>query len=117
VVLRADVGAERALLDGVVGRSLIGRAGAGFSFLSPRPLPYGGHADPVALLDASLGVALAPFELTLEGFNLLNRRYAAVEHSFASDWDPTDGVRPRTPARHVAAGAPRSFFVSLGVTL
>jgi hypothetical protein len=64
-----------------------------------------------------LGAKLAPFELSLEGFNLLGRRYAAVEFSFPSDWDPNDGVRPRTPARHIAAGAPRSFLISLGVTL
>jgi hypothetical protein len=69
------------------------------------------------VLDASLGAKLAPFDLTLEGFNLLGRRYAALEYNFPSDWAPNDGVRARTPARHIAAGAPRSFLISLGITL
>jgi outer membrane receptor protein involved in Fe transport len=117
LVLRADVGAQRDLLN--VGRAhkLRGRAGLGFSFLSPRPLPYGDHSGALGLLDASLGLGISAFDLTFEGFNLLGRRYAAVEYSFASDWTADDGVRPRTPARHIAAGAPRSFLISLGVTL
>jgi hypothetical protein len=117
VVLRADVGAERPLFELHGSAAVVGRAGLGFSFLSPRPLPYGDHSAAVGLLDASVGAKLAPFELSLEGFNLFGRRYAALEYSFPSDWDPNDGVRPRAPARHLAAGAPRSFLVSLGITL
>jgi TonB family protein len=116
-VLRADFGAERQLFKVGGTSALVGRAGLGFSFLSPRPLPYGDHSAAVGLFDASLGAKLDPFDLTLEGFNLLGRHYAAVEYSFPSDWDPNDGIRPRTPARHIAAGAPRSYLVSLGVTL
>jgi hypothetical protein len=117
IVLRADMGAERSLATLGGRRRLVGRAGLGFSFLSPRPLPYGENSAAVGLVDASLGAKVSPFELTVEGFNLLGRRYAAVEYSFPSDWDPNDGVRPRTPARHFAAGAPRSFLLSLGITL
>jgi hypothetical protein len=94
-----------------------GRAGLGLSYLSPRPLPFGDFADPVALLDASAGASWGAVDLTLEVFNALDARYAAVEYAFSSDWDPDDGVRPRTPARHIAAGAPLSWMVSLGVTL
>ncbi|MEE2644117.1 MAG: hypothetical protein VYD19_04235, partial [Myxococcota bacterium] len=89
----------------------------GFSFLSPRPLPYGDFADPVSLLDTSLGLSWGPAELSFELFNALDASYAAIEYSFASDWDPNDGVRARTPARHSAAGRPRSWMLSLGVTL
>jgi outer membrane receptor protein involved in Fe transport len=117
VVLRADVGAERRLFELRGSAAVVGRAGLGLSFLSPRPLPYGDSSASVGLLDASVGAKLLPFELGVEGFNLLGRRYAALEYSFPSDWEPSDGLRPRTPARHIAAGAPRSFLVSLGVTL
>jgi iron complex outermembrane receptor protein len=117
VVVRADLGARRTLVASLAGRPLAARAGLGFSFLSPRPLPYGDLAAPVALLDGSAGVSWGPFELSIELFNALDAEYAAVEYSFPSDWDPNDGVRPRTPARHTAAGAPRSWMASVGVTL
>jgi iron complex outermembrane receptor protein len=117
VVVRADLGARRRLVDDVAGNPLGGKGGLGFSFLSPRPLPYGDAADPFALLDASAGLTWGPAELTLEVFNLFDAEYAAVEYSFPSDWDPNDGVRPRTPARHLSAGAPLSWLMSLGITL
>lgn len=117
IVVRADLGARHTFVERLGGRPFSGRAGIGLSYLSARPLPYGDFADPFALLDASVGLGWGPVELGLEMFNLLDAQYAAVEYSFASDWDPNDGVRPRTPARHTAVGAPLSWMVSLGVTL
>ena len=116
VVVRLDLGARPTLARNLGPWDLKGRAGLGFSFLSHRPLPYGGFADPVALLDASTGLGWGPFDLGFEIFNLLNSRYAATEFTFASSWDP-DGARTRTPARHIAAGAPLSWLVTLGVSL
>lgn len=117
LVLRADAGLNTTLLDDLRGRPLGGRVGTGFSLLSARPLPYGGSAAPVSLLDASLALLWGPLELGFELFNLLDVEYAAFEYSFASDWDPNDGVRSRTPSRHIAAGPPLSWLLSLGVRL
>ena len=117
VVIRADLGARKTLVSNLWGHSLIGRAGLGFSYLSPRPLPFGDSAEPFALLDASLGMQWSAFNLTFEVFNALNTEYAAVEYAFPSDWNPDDGVRPRTPARHFSAGSPFAWMVSLGVQL
>ena len=117
IVVRADAGARHTFFDNLGGQAFSGRAGVGFSFLSPRPLPYGDASDPVALLDASGGLSWGPVELAFDVFNALSSRYAAVEYSFPSDWSPADGVRPRTPARHFAAGAPLSWMLTLGVTL
>jgi hypothetical protein len=115
VVVRLDLGARPVLAKNVGRWDLTGRAGFGFSHLSPRPLPYGDFADQVALLDASTGLGWGPFDLGLEVFNLLSSRYAANEFNFASSWDP-EGARLRTPARHIAAGAPFSWLVTLGVS-
>jgi hypothetical protein len=117
IVVRADVGARDTFVEDLGGQPFGARAGLGFSLLSPRPLPYGDFSDAVELLDASAGLSWGPVELALELFNVLGSRYAAIEYTFPSDWDPNDGVRPRTPARHTAAGAPLSWLFSLGVTL
>jgi outer membrane receptor protein involved in Fe transport len=116
LVVRADLGVDGPLARRGGPWELTGRLGVGFSFLSPRPLAWGGTSDPVPLLDASAGLAIGPFDLSASFFNLLDRRWAAVEYAFPSHWDP-EGVRPRTPARHIAAGAPFSFLFTLGVSL
>lgn len=117
VVIRADLGVRRPILSSLGGARLVWEAGVGFSYLSARPLPYAEFAEPLALLDGSTGIAWGSLELAIEVFNVLNSTYAAVEYSFPSDWESDDGIRPRTPARHTSAGAPRSLMTSLGVTL
>ena len=117
VVVRADQGFQNTLIQNFGGKSLDGRAGLGYSFLSPRPLAYGGFAEPVSLLDASAALSWGPLELSLEVFNALNAQYAAVEYAFPSDWSPNDGFRSRVPERHTAAGSPLAWMLSLGLQL
>jgi hypothetical protein len=109
VVVRADVRVEHDLAR-LRGAPLVGRLGAGFSALSPRPLPYGQFAEPVMLLDVSASVRGRAAEVGVECFNLLDARYAATEYSFVSDWQ-TRSIPSRLPARHTAAGAP---FTAIG---
>ncbi len=113
-VVRADLGAQHAL-SSVLGRHpLRGRAGVGLTYLSPRPLPYGDEAAPLTVIDVSTGLGWGPIELSFDVFNLFDARYAAIELSYASNWDP-EGTRSRIPTRHFAAGAPRTFFGNLEV--
>jgi len=115
-VLRLDASIRRPLADDLAGRPLMGRVGAGLSFLAGRPLPFGQTAVPVGLLDASLGLEWGALLLGIEGYNLLNHDYAAGEYSFVSNWQP-DQAPSRLPARHIAAGAPLSGLVTFGITL
>jgi len=115
VVIRADLGANGTLVDDVLGQRLTGRVGVGYSFLSPRPLPFGGEADPVNLLDASAGLGWGPVDLGISFYNLFDTRWAASEFLFASNWNP-GGIPSRVPARHRSAGSPFSFMVTLGVS-
>ncbi|MSP63423.1 MAG: TonB family protein [Myxococcales bacterium] len=113
VILRADLGLNRDLFP-LRGHAVSGRIGAGFTLLSPRPLPYGQQAATVTLLDVSAGVRWWFLELGVEVFNALNSRYAAVEYSLVSDW----GARSApslVPARHVAAGPPVTAMGTLGL--
>lgn len=114
-VVRFDASAEHALTE-VAGEPLFGRAGLGFTYWSPRPLPYSESTDAVALLDGSLRLTYRRFDLDLSLFNLLDTRYSALELSAASNWDP-DGVPSRLPERHVMAGAPRTWLMTLGARL
>ncbi len=95
---------------------LRGRAGLGYSYLSPRPLPFGDRAQPVSLLDALVGARYRALELTLECQNVLDSQYAAEELNFVSSWDAS-GPASRLPERHFSAGSPRTLLATLGVHL
>ena len=111
VVVRADLGLDKELIK--LGKSALAlRIGAGFSYLSRRPLPYGQFSDPVHLLDASAGLRWSIVELGVEAFNILARRYATTVYSFVSDWH-TQQVPSRLPARHFAAGPPTTVLGTL----
>jgi outer membrane receptor protein involved in Fe transport len=114
-VLRADIGAHERLFD-LDGHPFRGRIGVGFSFLSPRPLPYGQQADPVALLDASISASWRWLTIGVEAFNLFDSRWSASEYAFVSSWRPSE-PQSRLPARHLSAGAPLTILGTLGVTL
>ena len=116
IVARLDVGAEHTLIDNLGNNPLDARIGIGFSALSSRPLPFGEFADPLAVLDASMGISWAAVELGVEVFNVTDSRYAATEFSFVSDWDP-DAAPSRTAARHLSAGPPRTVMGTVTLSL
>ncbi|MET0340895.1 MAG: TonB family protein [Polyangiales bacterium] len=115
LVLRLDASADHALAE-VGGATLGGRVGLGFTYWSRRPLPYSEQTPNVSLLDLAVGLKWRVFELDASLLNLADARYAAMELSASSSWDPT-GVPSRLPSRHVIAGAPRTWLLTLGVRL
>jgi iron complex outermembrane receptor protein len=115
VVLRADLSAEHALTN-IAEQPLLGRIGAGYSYWSPRPLPFSQQAEAVSVLDAELALRYRMFGLSLSCLNLLGTKYAAMELSYASNFRP-DAAPSRLPARHVMAGAPRTLLLTLEVLL
>ncbi len=115
VVLRLDCSAEHALTE-VRGAPLVGRAGLGFTYWARRPLPFDERASPVSLLDLSLRASYRAFSLDASVYNLIGVEWAAQELSYTSNWDP-NAVPSRLPARHIQAGSPRMFLVTLGITL
>jgi TonB family protein len=114
-VLRGDLSGRRSLYE-VRGAPLEGHAGVGYTFWSRRPLPFSQFSPAVSLLDASVGVSYRVLDLEASVTNLLDARFAALELSYASNFDP-DAVPSRLPARHIMAGAPRTWLVTLGVRL
>lgn len=117
MVVRLDAGIAPPLAWAWKGHSFHTRAGIGYSMWSPRPLPFGRSTEFVHLLDLSAAFGWGPVTLGASLHNALNRRYGAVEYNFASDWNPYDGFRSRTPQRHRSVGAPLSAMAFLELQL
>jgi len=115
VVVRADVSYRRPIAN-LWGKPLVGRAGYGATFLSPRPLPYSMEAQPVFVVDASVGLRRDFVEIGLDATNLFNVRYADTEYVFVSDWR-TSEIPSYLPARHLSAGAPLTLLGNLTLHL
>jgi iron complex outermembrane recepter protein len=115
LVARADVSFERAIVA-VASEPLKGRLGLGVSSLGVRPLPYGSFGQAFTLLDGSLTISYGIFSAGFSAYNLLNLRYPAAEYAYVSNWSP-ESPPSRLPARHIAAGAPRTLMASLELKL
>lgn len=116
LIVRLDSSVKRELFELGARAPLIGRAGLGVTYLGAPALPYNQVADPIPLLDASLGLLWSHFEFDVSAFNLLDLDYAARQYFFVSNWD-ADEVPSRVPARHISAGSPLSVMATLGVKL
>lgn len=90
------------------------RIGTGFTHLGARPLPYSQSSAPVTLLDATASVTWRHIALGIDVWNLFDRRYAAQEYAFVSNWGRPD-VPSLLPARHITAGPPRTALATLTV--
>ena len=114
VIIRAELGVNGTLVPGLGPFPLRGSLGVGYSFLSERPLPFGGFADPVHLADINGRLRWGPVIVGLTFYNLFDSRYAASEFVFASNWERS-AIPTRVPARHIAAGAPLTVMATLGI--
>ena len=113
VVARGDL-AFRPRLGELMRRELTGHFGAGATYLYRRPIPFGELGTDVMLLDAVAGARLAEVELKLEVWNLLDAEWNDGEFVYASNFR-RGGVASQIPVRHITAGAPRSFMLSLAL--
>lgn len=115
LLVRSDVALTRSLgrLDG---KPVQARIGWGTTFLSKRPLPYSQLSPAVFLLDTTAGIRRDWLEFSFDLFNVFDARYAETEYAFVSNWQTTP-VPSRIPARHITAGAPRTFLFSMSLYL
>ena len=112
VVVRSDTALGADLPVNVTGRAPHGSLGLGLGYVGRRALPYGQRSDTIFTVDASAAIALRGYEIGLEVLNLLDSQYRVTEYDYVSDFSP-GGPATLVPARHFAAGAPRTFFLSL----
>jgi iron complex outermembrane receptor protein len=112
LVLRDDLAIFHELPWKFEGKPVRGSLAAGWTYVGSRSLPYSQASDVISVMDASANLAWHAWELSLSVTNLFDRRYRLGEYNYASDFH---GAPEATliPARHFAAGAPRSVFLSL----
>lgn len=114
LLVRADVTAHGAL-GKVRGKPVGGRVGLGYTFLAGRHLSdrIVGPADHV--LNGHAALRYDRFELGLEGYNLLARKYADDREYYVSNWSTQPGTALAKNAIHVSAAPPLALLGTLAV--
>jgi TonB family protein len=114
VVVRSDSALFGDLPVRIGGRALHGTVTAGVGYVGRRALPYGQRSDTIFTVDGAAAVAYRAVELEFSAMNLFDQRYRIAEYNYVSDFHSASAPT-LVPARHFAAGAPRTLFVSLAV--
>ncbi len=113
LVARADLAVTPRLAT-VRGHGLEGRLGVGATLLHERPLPFGETGRDAMITDAGAALRYRFAEIGLEVTNVLDADWFDGEFVYASSF--ARGAAPDLlPARHITAGAPRSFLISLSL--
>ncbi len=115
VVLRSDTALFHDLPFTIAGSAPKGTVGTGVTFIGERALPYGQRSDTIFTIDASGRVEWKSYELGFSVTNVLDRRYRLAEYNYVSDFHSAPAPT-LVATRHVAAGAPRTFLVTLSAT-
>lgn len=117
LVLRADGAVHGELPWGknkLAGHALRASLGVGFTYVGPRPLPYGSRSDTIATLDAGATLGWWFIDLAVTTQNLLDLRYRLGEYNYASDFH-SQPFPTLVPVRHFSAGAPRTVLFSVSL--
>jgi len=80
------------------------------------PMPLGAASRPRWQLDVSARVKVRAYELALSAINLFDIQNRANEFYYTSSFGE-GGASSMRAARHFAAGAPRSFWLTLTIFL
>ena len=97
------------------GHVVVGRFGAGVQGAFGAELPGGGQEIPAMYVDALAAASWRAFELSINGMNLLDRRYYDLEYVYASNFQKSPTLPP--PSAHVLVAPPTSVFVTLKIRL
>jgi hypothetical protein len=99
----------------VGGDKVTGRFGLGLQGAFGAMLPGGESAKPAAYLDGLASVAWRSLELSLNGMNLLDRRYDDLQYVYVSNFGKSALLPAAT--NHVLVAPPAAVFLTLQVLL
>lgn len=97
-------------------RPLVGSVGITGRYVAERPLAFDMRTKAYALADTRLSLAWSILDVALDVSNVFNERYTTSAFVFESQWRNDPSLRS-IPQKHFAAGAPRTFMVSLALSL
>lgn len=100
----------------VAGRRGAIRGAVGLSHVAGRPVPFGQTAAPMLTIDGAIKARYKNVELGFDIYNLLDRRNMLAVYNYPSNFTGPTAPISRLPARHFAAGAPRTILFSVAVT-
>jgi outer membrane receptor protein involved in Fe transport len=109
VLLRIDVTA-RGRLTTIWGKSLSGRVGVGYTFLSGRYLTDTLIGPTAHALNAGAGIRYDHLELGVDAYNLLNLRYADDAERYISNWGFSPAQQRLSTATHMIAAPPATVL-------
>jgi hypothetical protein len=105
VLWRADVTA-RGVVAHLGERSILGRVGVGYTFLSGRRLTDTITGPSNHVLNASAGLRCGWIEVGVDAYNALGLRYADDASVYASNWSTRPGQQLASVATHLTAAPP-----------
>jgi hypothetical protein len=105
VLFRVDATA-RATLGRWGGAPITGRAGLGYTFLSPRHLTDNIRGEASHVLNAKAAARWRWLELGVDGYNLLARKYADDAEYYVSNWSTKPGLPRASYGVHITAAPP-----------
>ncbi len=109
IVFHADVSARRALAK-IGAKSLGGRIGAGYTFLSGRHLTDALMGPSNHVLNAGASVRYDWLEVALDAYNVIGTRYADDAQVYVSNWSLRPGQQPASLGTHYTAAPPRTLL-------
>ncbi|MBX3203314.1 MAG: TonB-dependent receptor [Labilithrix sp.] len=85
---------------------------SGFTYVAPRPLPFGQIGPAYGMLDVAVRFRYRMVELGLEGTNLFDRRNKLAVYNYASNFRGPSEFPSRLSQQHFAAGPPQMFMAT-----
>lgn len=109
-VARIDASLRRSFRIG--GETFRYNVASGFTYVAPRPLPFGQLGPAYGTFDAAIRLRYRMVELGLEGNNLFDRRNKLAVYNYASNFRGPSAFPSLLSQQHFASGPPQMFMAT-----
>jgi len=116
ILLRADLSVHGAVAR-IDGRPVVGRVGAGYTFMAGRHLTDSIVGPSESILNVRAGARYRWVELGVDVYNALDAAYPDDEEAYYSNWSTGNatGQQPASFAKHIVAAPPRTVLGTMAL--